>query len=98
MLIREELNPNEPLTQNELDMLKNAKKMPIIFDEDCPELTDEQLSKMYRAADRNNQSVTVHLSPKAIEKTKSLGTNSAAVLSQLLEKLLNNDNLLKQCL
>ena len=98
MIIRKEIDVSQPLTPEQIKMLEEMDKRPIVFDEDCPELTDEQLSKCYRASHRNKQSVTVSLSPQSMEKAKSLGTNSAAVLSQLLERLLNNDNLLKQCM
>ena len=98
MIVRKEIDVSQPLTPEQIKMLEEVEKRPIVFDEDCPELTDEQLSKCYRASNRNKQSVTVSLSPQSMEKAKSLGTNSAAVLSQLLERLLNNDNLLKQCM
>lgn len=98
MIIRKEIDVSQPLTPEQIKMLEEVEKRPIVFDEDCPELTDEQLRKGYRASNRNKQSVTVSLSPQSMEKAKSLGTNSAAVLSQLLERLLNNDNLLKQCM
>lgn len=98
MIVRKEIDVSQPLTPEQIKMLEEVEKRPIVFDEDCPELTDEQLRKGYRASNRNKQSVTVSLSPQSMEKAKSLGTNSAAVLSQLLERLLNNDNLLKQCM
>ena len=94
----EELDFKEPLTPEQIKMLEELDKRPIVFDEDCPELTDEQLRKAYRASDRKKQSVTVQLSAKSMEKVKSLGANSTSVLSQLLEKVLNNENLLKQCM
>lgn len=35
-------------SQEELDELKRAKSMPIVFDEDCPEITPEQAMKFRR--------------------------------------------------
>lgn len=35
----------EKLTEEEKKMLESLKKAPITFDEDCPELTEEQLKK-----------------------------------------------------
>ena len=35
-------------TEEELRELENARKMPIVFDEDCPEVTPEQPVKFKR--------------------------------------------------
>ena len=35
----------EELTEEEKKMLERAEKAPITFDEDCPELTEEQLKQ-----------------------------------------------------
>ena len=98
MIIRKEIDVSKPLTPKQIKMLEEAEKMPDAFDEDCPELTDEQLSGAYRASEKNNQSVTVSLSPESMEKAKSLGKSYPTILSQLLEKILNNNDLLKKCL
>ena len=98
MNIRKEIDVSKPLTAEQVRMLEEAEKLPVSFDEDCPELTDEQLSRAYRASKRNNQSVTVSLSPQSLEKAKSLGKSYPTILSQLLEKILNNNDLLKKCL
>lgn len=37
-----------PLTDEQKKELEKADKMPISFDDDCPELTDEQLSQFTR--------------------------------------------------
>lgn len=38
----------EPLTEEQKKELKKANEMPITFDDDCPELTSEQLSNFTR--------------------------------------------------
>ena len=35
-------------SQEELDELKRARSVPIVFDEDCPEITPEQAMKFRR--------------------------------------------------
>jgi len=45
------LHRGQPLTQEQKDRLKALRDLPdnkIVFDEDCPELTDEQLAQMTR--------------------------------------------------
>ena len=38
-----------PLTPEQLAEIEEARKHPIVFDEDCPEMTDEQLRQFRRA-------------------------------------------------
>lgn len=44
--IRKMLYLNEPLTSEQIEQIKKADKMPITFDEDCPELTEAQLAEI----------------------------------------------------
>ncbi len=69
MIIRKEIDVSKPLTPEQIKMLEEMDKRPIVFDEDCPELTEEQLAKAYRVSDRM-KSVTVRLSDKSMEKAK----------------------------
>ena len=41
MNIKFELNENVALTNGEKKQLENAKKMPVVYDMDSPELTEE---------------------------------------------------------
>ena len=43
MLIKTTLEQRGPITQEEVELLKMAEKMPLVFDEDNPELTEEDL-------------------------------------------------------
>ena len=40
------LNEKMTLTEEQRKKIKEAAKRPVVFDEDCPELTDKQLSEM----------------------------------------------------
>ncbi len=42
------LRKGQPLTEEEIEELRALKNRPIVFDEDCPELTDEQLKQFKR--------------------------------------------------
>lgn len=46
------LSENEKLTDEDKRMLEDAKKYPIIYDEDSPELTPE-MEKAFRLAAKN---------------------------------------------
>lgn len=100
MMVYEDLNFNDKLTENQIAMLKKAETMTIQFDDNCPELTDEQLAKFAEVArDRrkklqNKQTVAIRLSPQALLKAKSLGKGYTTILSRILEKVLaDNDTM-----
>lgn len=44
----DELKRELAFTEEELKELENAKKMPITFDEDCPEISPEKAKKFRR--------------------------------------------------
>lgn len=43
VMIRKMIYENEPLTPEQIKQIEEADKKPIVFDDDCPELTEEQL-------------------------------------------------------
>lgn len=81
------------LTPEELAELEAAEKMPITFDDDCPEMTAEMLKQFHRM-DR----VAVRLSPANMKKARALGPDYAETLSRLLDLALNDAELLKKCM
>ena len=46
------LDPNRELTQAEIEMLEALKDRPVSFDDDSPELTEEQLKQFRRVSSR----------------------------------------------
>ena len=42
------LREGEPLTEEEKEELRALKNRPIVYDEDCPKLTEEQLKQFKR--------------------------------------------------
>ena len=46
------LRKGQPLSEEEREELRALKNRPIVFDEDCPELTDEQLKEFRRVNPR----------------------------------------------
>ncbi len=103
MIITTTLEENKPLTTEQRKMLEEAAKYPITFDEDCPELTDEQLKKFKRISKekrekRRKQNVTLRLSYKSFQKAKSLGDGYTSVLSRILENALNDNDTIEKFL
>ena len=93
MITRKEINLNAPLTEAQREMLSTLAATPAIPDEDCPELTPEQLANFKRISDTNRearckQTVTLRLSPQAMRRAKSLGKGYTSVLSRIVENAL----------
>ena len=60
MLVRKIIDVNAPLTPEQkerLAILKQMRDEDIICDEDCPELTDEELSQFKRVNPRRKEKV-----------------------------------------
>ncbi len=90
-------------TKKQIKMLEEAAKRPICFDEDCPELSDEDLTKFKKISDerkceRRKQIVTLRVSPVTLAKAKSLGSGYSGVLSRMLDFCLNDPDIIKKCL
>ena len=103
MIVRKEIDVHAPLSSEQIKMLDDLENQPVEFDDDCPELTDEQLSEFKRVSElrkdeRRKQTVTIRLSPKALAKAKSLGKGYTSVLSRMLEEALNDNDMIRRCL
>jgi hypothetical protein len=51
MIVTTTLSDDEKLTEEEINMIEDAKKYPITYDEDSPEMTPE-MEKQFRVAVR----------------------------------------------
>ena len=92
---------NKPLTQEKLEMLKALDDREIVFDEDSPELTEEELARAYRPGalqDDERQDVHIYLSARAINKARSLGSSYTEILSRIVESTLSDNEMLKKYL
>lgn len=104
MTVYSELNPDDKLTEEQIAMLMEMEASPAVPDEDCPELTEEQIIQFAAAARerrqrlQNKQTVAIRLSPQALDKAKSLGKGYTAVLSRILEAALADNETLKHYL
>lgn len=105
MAVKKKIDPKNPpmLTEEQLNLLKELENTPIVFDEDNPPLSDEQLSKFKRVSEinrakRNKQTVTLRLSPRALNKAKALGKGYTSVLSRILEEALEDNELIEKYL
>lgn len=103
MIMRKEIDFNEPLTEEQKEMLAKMQSREAVPDEDSPELTQEQLNKLVaiskkRREERKKLTVTIRLSPQALKTAKSLGKGYTSVLSRILESTLSDADLIKNYL
>ena len=97
------LKEDQKLTEEQIQMIQEAAKRPVVFDEDNPELTDEQLAGFRKVHEQNQkerkrQNVTLRLTPETIRKAKSLGKGYSGILSRIVENTLNDPVALKKYL
>ena len=52
MLVVYKRKRGTPLTPEQIAEIEEAKKHPIVFDEDCPEMTEEQLRQFKPVSSR----------------------------------------------
>ena len=68
-MIRKMIYENAPLTPEQIKQIEEADKKPIVFDDDCPELTEAQLMEITamadkQRADRRKPLLTVRVAPE----------------------------------
>ena len=103
MIIHKDIDLKQPLTSAQKEMLEELKSRDVHPDEDAPELTQEQLQQLARASqlrreERRKQSVTLRLSPQALNTAKSLGKGYTSILSRILESALKDADTLRHFL
>lgn len=90
-------------TEQQIEMLNLAAKMPLPDDSEYPEFSEAELLKFRkisenRKAERTKQTVALRLSPAALQKARSLGKGYTSVLSRILESALENPEVIQQFL
>ena len=94
---------SDGLTEEQKGMLESLKNRPVVPDEDCPAMTEEQLKRFRRVSEvkrgeQKEQSVTIHLSSQALEVAKSFGEGYTSILSRILEGVLFDTEVIKHYL
>lgn len=88
------------LNEDEIEQLKQAKKRKIIYDEDSPLLSDEELMEFKRVnrLQRNKDIVSIRVSKETLSKAKRYGKGYTSFLSRLLDLAINDKDMVKKCL
>ena len=90
-------------TKEQKKRIREAMKRPIVYDDDSPELTEEQYKAFAVVAAeqrkaRKKELVSIRLSHDTLEKAKMLGRGYTGVLSRLLTMALDNPDMVRKCL
>ncbi len=99
--IRKKIDVTAELTNEQLNMLKEAENTEYVFDKDNPILSKEELSQFRRVSElikeeresNQKQNITLRLSPRAVRKAKALGKGYTSILAKIIEKALDNPEL-----
>ena len=97
------LKPGTKLTKEQKKELREAAKMPIVYDEDCPEFTAEQYAEIAEIArkqreERKRKVVAIRIKSKTLEKAKKLGKGYTTILSRMIDLCIDDQELLEKCL
>jgi uncharacterized protein (DUF4415 family) len=81
--------------------LREAAKYPIVYDEDCPELSPQALKEFaHLAAERNRrrrrQAVTIRVVPDCLSKYKALGKGYTGIMADVLSYVADNPEILSK--
>ena len=90
-------------TKAQLKRLEALKDRPIVFDDDAPEYTMDELEEMRLAAikkraEQKKEVIAVRLSANTIAKAKSYGKGYTGFLSRLIENALNDKDIVSRSL
>ena len=97
------IKKNQKPTKEQLKEIEKASKMPIVYDEDAPELTEEQYAEMAAIAKKQREAmkkpvVSIRINPSTLAKAKATGKGYTGFLSRLLDNAINDPDLVKKSL
>jgi len=104
-IVRKFIRSDTPLTPEQINMLEEMEKAPIVYDEDCPPLTDEELGKVAaivrdRKARQENEPTLqplapLYVLPSTMRAAEKYGTG---VMARLLDLAVMDEALMKKCM
>jgi uncharacterized protein (DUF4415 family) len=90
--------PKEVITRVK-KAVKEARKMPPVYDPDCPPSLPEALKEFaHLAAERNRRkkkrSVTIRIAPDVLESYKTMGDGYTGIMADVLKYAVDNPGVL----
>jgi uncharacterized protein (DUF4415 family) len=99
-MVRETLRAGQKPAKKQREEVKRAAKLPIIYTEDAPRLSPEELAEFRKvnAGNRERVMCTLRVQRNTLDWWKSLGEGYTAVMARILDEARNYPDLLKKCL
>jgi len=102
-IVRSILWPGTRLTRTQLKRIKEASRHPIVYDEDCPESTDEDLAEFARFARERDaklkkQVLSLRVTGETMRIGKSFGRGWTGIMARLLDLAVKDPALLRKAL
>ena len=102
-IIKKIVKPGDQPTPTQVKEIEEASKHSIVFDEECPEFTIEELEEMRLAAikkraEQKKEVVAIRLSQSTINRAKSFGKGYTGFLSRLIENAINDKDIVSRSL
>ncbi len=100
-IIRTIIHTGQQPTEAQIREIEMAASLPVVPDEDSPELTLEQYAEMAAIAkNRRSQKVkpviALRISPETLEKAKATGKGYTGFLSRLLDNAINDPQMVSK--
>lgn len=102
-IVRTTIYQGQKPTRAQIRRIRKAAEKPIVFDEDAPEYTYEELLKMRDAAikkraEQKKEVVAIRISPATLKKAKATGKGYTGFLSRLIDNAINDKDMVSRSL
>ena len=97
------LKSNQKITEDQKREIQNASREPIVYDEECPEYSYEELKEMLRRTkelgkDRRKYGVTMRLDSESIDIAKAYGEGYTTLLARVVYYGIRDPKILKMAI
>lgn len=102
-IVKMTIKKGQKPSKEQLERLKALKNRPIVFDDDAPEYTMEELEEMRlaaikRRAEQKKEVVAIRLSSSTLAKAKSFGKGYTGFLARLIENAISDKDIVSRSL
>ncbi len=102
-IIRTTIHAGQQPTEAQIKEIELAASMPIVPDEDAPELTLDQYAEMAEIARKRRSKnvkpvIALRISPDTLDKAKATGRGYTGFLSRLLDNAINDPAMVSRSL
>ncbi|MBR7056069.1 MAG: BrnA antitoxin family protein [Oscillospiraceae bacterium] len=102
-IVRTVIHAGQQPTEAQIREIERAAALPVVPDEDAPELTPEQYVELAELAKRRRAGrvkpvVALRISPETLEKARATGKGYTGFLSRLLDNAINDPQMVAKSL